>query len=51
MPEHAPMIRLSAREIHILVQALRIAMEDGSIADYAKPRELDQLRTKLGNVK
>ena len=49
--QHSPMIRLSAREVHILVQALRIAIEDGSIAEYAKPRELDQLRTKLGNVK
>jgi hypothetical protein len=45
------MIRLSAREVHILVQALRISIENGEIIEYAKPRELEQLRTKLGNVK
>lgn len=42
---------LSAQQIHILIQALRIAVEDGSIDTYAKPREIEQLKAALQNVK
>lgn len=46
-----PIVSLSAQQIHILIQALRIAVEDGSIDAYAKPREIEQLRAALQNVK
>lgn len=44
-------LKLSAKEIHILMQALRIAMEDGSIYDHAKPYQINQLRERLSNAK
>lgn len=48
---HSPNPGLSAREILILVQALRIAMEDGTIYDFARKQEIEAIREKLGNVK
>jgi hypothetical protein len=48
-----PLLNLTAKEIHIIVQALRIAIEfnDDEIKTYAKPVELSQLRNKLQNIK
>lgn len=44
-------VRLSARDIHVLVQALRIASEDGSIFDYATKHQINQLNERLSNAK
>ena len=46
-----PQINLTAKEIHIIVQAIRIAIEDGSLTEFAKSVEVNQLRNKLQNVK
>lgn len=49
-----PLIPLTAKEVHILIQALRIAMEDENIrqlAEFAKAGEISQIRNKLQNVK
>lgn len=48
--EYLPTIRLTAKEAHILVQALRIA-EEADILDYAKQSEINNLKVKLQNVK
>lgn len=47
MTSHIPHFAFTAKEVLILVQALRICMEDGSIFEYAKKGELEQLRNKL----
>lgn len=44
---HTPHFVFSAKEVLILVQALRICTEDGSILEYAKKGEIEQLRRKL----
>lgn len=44
-------IPLTAKEIHVIIQAIRIASEDGSLEDYAKPKEIDVIREKLQKVK
>jgi len=44
-------IKLSARDILVLVQALRIAAEDGSIFEYANQHHINQLRERLSNAK
>jgi len=44
---HTPHFSFSAKEVLILVQALRICTEDGSIYEYAKKGEIEQLRRKL----
>lgn len=46
-----PQVNLTAKEIHIIVQAIRIAIDNGEIAEFAKSVELNQLRNKLQNVK
>ena len=46
-----PILNLTPKEIHILVQAIRIAIEDGGLYQFAKTGELNQLRIKLQNVK
>jgi len=46
-----PQINLTAKEIHIIVQAIRIAMESGEIAEFAKSVDINALRNKLQNVK
>lgn len=46
-----PLIPLTAKEIHILIQVIRIAMETGELTEFAKAGELNQLRAKLQNVK
>lgn len=46
-----PIANLSAKDVHIMIQAIRIAMEDGSLYEVAKPKEIEQLREKLQNVK
>lgn len=43
--------RLSAREILILVHALKIATESGELLEIARKQELAVLRDKLSNVK
>ena len=46
-----PLIPLTAKEIHILIQAIRIAAETGELTEFAKAGELSQLRNKLQNIK
>ena len=46
---HTPHFAFSAKEVLILVQALRICTEDGSIYEYAKKGEIEQLRRKLAS--
>ena len=48
-----PQVNLTAKEIHIIIQAIRIAMESETdhISSYCKPIDLSQLRNKLQNVK
>lgn len=46
-----PILNFTAKEIHILVQLLRLAEEDGILIDYAKKAEVVGLRNKLQNVK
>lgn len=49
MPQPNP--PLTAKEINILIQALRIASEDGSITEFARNAEIQAIRNKLQNVK
>jgi hypothetical protein len=53
METKMPQVNLTAKEIHIIVQAIRIAMESDQdhISNYCKTGELNQLRNKLQNVK
>lgn len=44
---HIPHFAFSAKEVLILVQALRITAEDGTILEYAKKGEIEALRRKL----
>ena len=46
-----PQINWSAKEILILVQAIRIASEDGSLYECARKGEIEAIRNKLQNVK
>ena len=46
-----PQVNLTAKEIHIIVQAIILARDSGEIYEYAKKGEIEQLRTKLQNVK
>lgn len=46
-----PQVNLTAKEIHIIIQAIRIATDNGEISEFAKSAELNQLRNKLQNVK
>lgn len=46
-----PQINLTAKEIHIIVQAIRIAIEAGDIWEFAKKIEIEQLRNRLQRVK
>ena len=46
-----PVISLTAKEINLLVQAIRIAMETGELQEYGKGFEIEALRNKLQNVK
>ena len=45
------MINLTPKEIHIIVQLIRLGMESGEVYEYAKKSEIDQLRNKLQRVK
>lgn len=45
---HTPHFAFTAKEVLLLVQALRIATEDGSIYEYGKRGEVEALRAKLG---
>lgn len=42
---------LTAKEIHAIVQALRIADEAGELREFIRTSELQVLRIKLQNVK
>lgn len=44
-------IPLNFKEINIIVHALRIACEDGSLFEHAKQSEVERIRNKLQNVK
>ena len=44
-------VNFTAKEIHILVQLIRIGMENGEVYEYAKKAEVEQLRNKLQKVK
>lgn len=46
-----PQINWSAKEILILIHAIRIAMESSELQEYAKRGEIEQIRNKLQNVK
>lgn len=46
-----PTLSFTAKEIHLLVQAIRLSTETGELLDYGKNREIEQLKTKLQNVK
>lgn len=46
-----PLVSLTAKEIHILIQAIRIATETGELTEFAKAGELSRIRDKLQNVK
>lgn len=48
---HNPNPGLSAREILILVHALKIAIETGELLEIARKQEIEAIREKLGNVK
>lgn len=44
-------VPLSPKEIHILVQAIRIAMEAGGLEEFCKQAEINTIRERLQNVK
>jgi hypothetical protein len=44
-------VKLSAKDILVLMQALRIAAEEGSIYEYASRVHINQLRERLSNAK
>jgi len=48
-----PIINLTAKDVHIIAQAIRIVMELEymPLLDYAKNSEINALRNKLQNVK
>lgn len=46
-----PLVTLTAKEIHIIIQAIRIATETGELTEFAKAGELNAIRNKLQNVK
>ena len=46
-----PIVNFTAKDINILVQALRIAMENGELQELVKVSEINALRNKLQNVK
>jgi hypothetical protein len=46
-----PLLNLTAKEINIIVQAIRLAMESGELQELAKASEINNLRNKLQNVK
>lgn len=48
-----PLLNFTAKEINIIVQAIRLAMEydDSELKAYAKLAEINNLRNKLQNVK
>lgn len=46
-----PTLVFTAKEIHCMVQLIRLHTEEGEVFEYATKRELETLRTKLQNVK
>jgi hypothetical protein len=45
---HTPHFTFSAKEVLILIQAVRIASEDGSLYEYGRKGEIEAIRRKLG---
>jgi hypothetical protein len=46
-----PAISFTPKEIHALVQMLRQMIDDDTAFEYARKQELEQIKTKLQNVK
>lgn len=46
-----PLLTLTAKEIHILVQLINFLIDSGEAFDYARKNELNAIREKLQNVK
>lgn len=46
-----PLLNLTAKEINIIVQAIRMAMETNDLQNEFKMSEINNLRNKLQNVK
>ena len=46
-----PLLNFTAKEINIIVQAIRLAMESGELQELVKVSEINVLRNKLQNVK
>lgn len=46
-----PVLSLTAKEVHIIVQLIALMLENELAFEYAKKSELDVLRNKLQNVK
>ena len=46
-----PLLNFTAKEINIIVQAIRLAMESGELQELVKSSEINVLRNKLQNVK
>lgn len=46
-----PIVQLTAKEINVIVQAIRIAMENGELQELVKASEINAIRNKLQNVK
>lgn len=47
-----PILSFTVKEIHIIMQLIRLAVEDGlDLSEYAKKSELEVLKNKLQNVK
>ena len=46
-----PQLIFTAKEINIIVQAIRLAMESGELQELVKSSEINVLRNKLQNVK
>ena len=46
-----PQLNFTAKELNIIVQAIRLAMENGELQELVKSSEINVLRNKLQNVK
>lgn len=44
-------IKLTAKDILVLMQALRIAAEEGGLFEYANQHHINQLRERLSSAK
>jgi hypothetical protein len=44
-------VKLSAKDIHVLVQALRLGMENGELLEYCSKFYVSQLNERLSKAK